>query len=441
MQRLFNSIYWHPTLFRVLIAIVCLAAAVWLVLEYFNPAPPSTITIATGFKGGASEFYGQQYRERLARAHVTLIVRTTDGSTENIKLLENPASGVQVGFVLAGASNDKQAPGLLSLGRVYYQVFWIFYRGTETLDHLTQLRGKRIGVGPEAVIAMRILDAAGVSPDSATILPLAGEAAVAALEDGRVDAVFIALAPEASGILQPLFRDPAIRLMNISQTEALTRIFPYLVRLVLPQGVIDLERNVPPDDANLIGTTNSVVVRKDLHPDIIDLLAQTLVEVHSAPGIFQRAGEFPTQTDPQFPVADGAREFYRNGPSYFSRYLSFWMVSRVKKIIAVLLSCAVLLVPVSNFFPRLTKWLVRDRMRYLYGRLRAIETNMQSDLTASQLDALQSDLEEIDQSANNLGVPARYSDMFFEFKTHINLVRQRLGSRRAALPREMGHAG
>src|SRR5271169_5816731 len=127
-----------------------------------------------------------------------------------------------------------------------------------------------------------------------------------------------------------------------------------------------------------------------------------------------------------------AREFYKNGPSYLNKYLSYWTVSLMKKLIAVIVSCAVILVPFSNVAPKLTRWIVRDRMLYLYHRLRTIETNMQRDLTASQLDALQSDLEKIEQSASNLGVPIRHSDLFFELKTHINLVRQRLESRMPA---------
>src|SRR5580704_6902249 len=285
MQRLSSSINRHPTLLRALVAIICFAGAVWLGMEHFNPAPPSTITIATGPKGGAYEFFAQQYREKLARARVTLNIRITDGTSENIRLIEDPKSGVQVAFVVGGASNSQEAPGLLSLGRVNYQVFWLFYRGTETLDHLTQLKGKRIGVGAEGVVTTRVLDAAGVNSRSATLLPFNGSAAVEALLDGRVDAIFVALAPESS-IIQPLLRDPDVRLMSVSQTDALSRIFPYLVRLVLPQGVIDLEHNIPSSDINLIGTTNAIVVREDLHPEIIDLLAKTLVEVHGGAGIF-----------------------------------------------------------------------------------------------------------------------------------------------------------
>jgi TRAP-type uncharacterized transport system substrate-binding protein len=440
MQRIFAGLYWHPTFLRALVAIICLAGIVWLVVEHLNPAPPSTITIATGGKGGTYEFFAEQYREKLARSHVKLNIRITDGTAENIRLLEDPTSGVQVAFVVGGASNSQEAPGLLSLGRVDYQVFWLFYRGTETLDHLTQLKGKRIGVGPEGVVTTRVLDAAGVNSQSATLLPFTGSAAVEALLDGKLDAIFVALAPESS-IIQPLLRDPNIRLMSVSQTDALTRIFPYLVRLVLPQGVIDLEHNIPPNDVNLIGTTNAVVVREDLHPEIIDLLAKTLVEVHGRAGIFQRAGEFPTQTDPEFAFADGAREFYKNGPSYLNEYLSYWTVSLIKKIIAVILSCAVVLVPFSRIVPNLSTWLVRDRMRDLYRRLRLVEAEFQTDPTASQLDSLQSDLEVIEQSANDLGVPVRHSDLFFELKTHIDLVRQRLSSRRAALHSEIRKVG
>ena len=436
MQRIFSSIYWHPTLLRALVAIICFAGAIWLGLAYFNPAPPSTITIATGPKGGAYEFFAQQYRDKLARARVTLKIRITDGTSENIRLLEDPKSGVQVGFVVGGASNSQQAPDLLSLGRVNNQVFWIFYRGTETLDDLTQLKGKRIGVGPEGVVTQRVLAAAGVNTETATLVPLTGSAAVEALHDGRLDAIFTALAPNSSTV-QTLLHDPDVRLMSVSQTDALTRIFPYLVRLVLPQAVIDLEHNIPPKDVSLVGTTNAVIVREDLHPEIIDLLAKTLVEVHGGAGIFQRAGEFPTQTDPEFPVADGAREFYKNGPSYFNKYLSYWTVSLIKKIIAVVLSCAVLLVPFSNVVPKLTGWVVRDRMRALYHRPRIVETTMQTDLTVAQVDALQSDLESIDRSANDLGVPIRHSDLYFDLKIHINHVRQGLRLRRASLHSEI----
>ena len=74
--------------------------------------------------------------------------------------------------------------------------------------------------------------------------------------------------------------------MNLTQAEGLARVFPNINRLILPQGVVDFKKNIPPSDVSLIGLTTAVVVRKSLHPGIVYLLAQTLVEEHSAGEFF-----------------------------------------------------------------------------------------------------------------------------------------------------------
>ena len=442
MEKIFSSIYWHPILAKALVAILCLAGAIWVVFEYVNPAPPPTITMATGFRGGAYEYFGKQYQERLARAHVTLHLRPTDGTSDNLRLLLDPKSGVDIALVQSGVSNSRESSGLLSLGRVSYQALWFFYRGADALDNPKLLKGKRIAVGPVGsgtrVIALQVLGASGVNATTATLLPLAGTAAVEALNRGTLDAIVFANPPDAPTV-QALLRHPDVRLMNITRAEALTRIYPHLVRLVLPQGVVDLENDNPPADVNVIAATNSLLVREDIHPEIIGLLAKVLQEVHSQADIFQRIGEFPTQTDPEFVMSDAARDFYKNGPTYLNRYLPFWLVNFFKKVIAVLLTFTVIFVPLMKLLPRVITWLVRDRMFDLYRQLRGVETKMNFELTAAEIGVLQVDLDKIDRSADSLGVPIRYSDLLFSLKSHINLVRERLeiASRSAdsAMPR------
>ena len=119
-----------------------------LALIYFIPAPPSKVVMATAFKGASFEYYGRQYQEIFARSHVELELRETAGAVENLKLLQDPNSDVQVAFVTGGLSDAKHEPGVLSLGTVYEQPFWIFYPANEQLDQLAQLKGKRIAVGP-----------------------------------------------------------------------------------------------------------------------------------------------------------------------------------------------------------------------------------------------------------------------------------------------------
>ena len=57
----------------------------------------------------------------------------------------------------------------MSLGRFGYQIFCIFYRATDTLDDVTQLKGKRIAVGRVCsgtqVVAAKILGIGGVTSE------------------------------------------------------------------------------------------------------------------------------------------------------------------------------------------------------------------------------------------------------------------------------------
>ena len=151
------------SLLKGLTAIVCIVGIISLALAYFIPAPPSTFKIATGFKGGSALFVGNRYKERISPHGVKVDVLETDGSGEDFKLLKDPKSGVKVAVIQGGVSNSNEMPGLLSLGRVNYQIFWIFYRGTDTLNDLTQLKGKRISVGPTGsgtqTVAAKVLSA------------------------------------------------------------------------------------------------------------------------------------------------------------------------------------------------------------------------------------------------------------------------------------------
>ena len=222
--------------------------------------------------------------------------------------------------------------------------------------------------------------------------------------------------------------------MSFSEAEALTRIFPYLVRLMLPRGAIDLHRKIPITDIDLVSTTNVLLVRKDIHPTVIDLLARAVVEAHSRPGLFQKVGDFPTQADPEFPIAQSARDFYKNGPSFLNQYLPFWMTSYAQRVIAVLVATIAIVVPVFNYAPKLYLWFIRERVRRLYRRLRLMDKELTTELSPSAARAIQVELDSIARAA--AVVPMRNSELFFGLVTHIDRTRTQLDQR---LPVEAAH--
>jgi TRAP-type uncharacterized transport system substrate-binding protein len=103
---------------------------------FYSSTAATTVTIATAFKGSTFVYYGEKYREIFARSHVKLELRETNGAVDNLRLLQDPKSGVDIGFVNGGVSQGNPPPGLLSIGLMYNNAFWIFYRSTETLDRL-----------------------------------------------------------------------------------------------------------------------------------------------------------------------------------------------------------------------------------------------------------------------------------------------------------------
>jgi hypothetical protein len=274
-------------------------------------------------------------------------------------------------------------------------------------------------------VCEKILAVAGITYDNTTLVTVAPENVVNNLDGGAIDAVFRNFSPE-SPVLDALLRGPQYRLMSFAEAEALTRIFPYLVRLVLPKGAIDLARKMPGTDTALVATTNVLLARKDIHPAVVDLLAQTTLQAHSTPGLFRKVGEFPTETDPEYPISQGARDFYRNGPSFLNRYLPFWMTNYAQRFLAVLVAVIAIVVPVFNYGPKLFLWLIRDRVRRLYRRLRMVDKALLLEPDSARMQTLHAELENIARAANI--VPMHSSDLFFELRAHIDRTRRHLAS-------------
>jgi TRAP-type uncharacterized transport system substrate-binding protein len=419
-------------LFKGLVLAVGAMGIVSLALTYFIPAPPSKVAMATAFKGSSFEYYGRQYQQIFARYNIELELRETAGAVENLKLLLDPKSGVQIGLVVGGVSDGKHAPGLLSLGTIYNNPYWLFYSSSEPFDRLSQLKGKRIAAGPigsgTRSAAEQILGKAGVNSENAAFLPFAGSAAVEALNDGKVDAVWIFGAPDAVAV-HSLLHNPNVGIMSFPTAEAFTIIFPELVRLVLPRGVINIDRDIPPADVPLIGSTAKVLVRSDLHPEIVQLLLQTMVEEHGARAVFQRSGEFPNGTDSEYPVAEAAIDFYKNGPSFMQRHLPLWLSVHVQRAIAVLLTAIAIGYPLTRFLPLFYNWITRRRLFYWYAQLKALEASFDADPMDKHLAEKQAEIEQIEDAVSHISIPLTFSDQVYNLRSHIDIVRRKIASR------------
>ena len=421
-------IAWWP-------ALLVVAAGFAFAWHYVEPAPPKKVTIATGTEDGAYYRYAARYGEILARNGITLELRKTSGSVENFDLLLEPHSGIDIAFVQGGVGDGERAPGLVSLGSMYYEPIWVFCRAGESLNLFTQLKGRRFAIGPEGSgtrrLSLTLLHANGLPIPNAAESALTGNAAANALLDKRVDIVILVAAAEADAI-KTLLRDPRVRLLSFDRTEAYSRQFPYLSSVVLPRGVVDLKSDQPREDVHLIATTANLIVRDTLHPAIVGLLAAAAKEVHSAPGMLQRKDYFPSLMDVDFPASPVAARFYRSGPPFLQRYLPFWAAIFVDRMMVLLVPLIALALPLARALPALYDWRVRSRVYRHYGELRFLEDEIIGDPLPEKMAKYGERLDRIDERVNRLHIPLAYHSQLYMLRQHIELVRGRLAKITAA---------
>jgi len=396
--------------------------------QFVQPAPPREITIATGDEKGAYHAFGLRYRDILARNGVTLKVKSTAGSVENIKLLDAPGSDVDVAFVQGGVGNPKSSPMLTSLASLYFEPLWVFHRSEMRLARLTDLRGKRIAVGPEQsgtrAIAMQLLADNALDDREASILSAGGEKAVELLRQGEVEAAFF-VASARSSLVHGLLDRTDVSVMSFENAEAYRRIHRFLSKVTLPQGVINFRSNIPPRDVELIAPAATLVSRDDLHPALIDLILQAAAEVHGKGDLFEEPSEFPSQKYLDFPIHKEALRHFKSGPPFLQRYLPFWAASLFDRLKIMLLPLVTLLIPLFKIVPPTYRWRVRSRITHWYKELQAVDSAAAQGHPAEP-DKCLAEIDRIDRDARRVIVPTSYAAELYALQLHIAHVRKRI---------------
>jgi TRAP transporter TAXI family solute receptor len=407
------------------------AAAFVLAYQFVEPAPPRRITMTTGSEQGAYHAFGKQYAAVLAKSGITLDLKPSAGSIENIKRLSDETSGVSVGLVQGGLATAETAPSLTSLGRTFLEPLWVFQRAANKADRLSALAGKKIAVGLEGSgtrpLATSILASSGVTAQSSTWVGLAAKASADALRAGEVDAIFLSMSPQ-SDLVQSLLRDPSIALFDFKQAEALSRLFPYLAKVMLPSGVMDLGANIPADDVTLVAPGAALVVRKDLHPALIGLLVGAAKEIHSGAGLFQKPGEYPIALDTELPLDADAARYYKNGAPFLQRYLPFWLAVFLERMTVMIVPIATILLPLFKIVPMAYQWRVKRRILYWYDKLKVLERQIAADRSPARVPGFQAEIARIEDAVSVIPIPLAFSDQLYGLRSAVELVRQRVGA-------------
>ena len=439
------SLYRHNRVRVVVLVAALVIAVLWVSAQFLQPGPSRRIVLASGAEGGIYHQYALRYKEILGREGVKVDLRMTGGAGDNLRLLLDPKSGVDVAFMQGGVATSPEADRLVMLASLYYEPLWIFYRDAATLSQIRQLYGKRIaigimGSGTRALVA-QLFEAQGLSVagdigrGNTDLVELGGGDALRALKAGEIDAVLY-VGGTATPTIQQALRDPVIKLMNLTHADAYPRRLPFLTKLTLPYGTIDLAINLPDEDVTMIGTKAMLVARDDLHPALINLLIDAAREIHGRQGYFEAADEFPgTAQVGDIPVSPYADQHRRFGPSFLYNYLPFWLATYAERALILIVPLVVILVPLVNLLPQVLRWRVRSRIYRWYGELALLERDVATRHGTLPIEKWLQDLDRIEEAVEHIHTPASFASEAYTLREHIGLVRRAILAKAGASAR------
>jgi TRAP transporter TAXI family solute receptor len=424
-----TSIFTRELLEATLPSILLILIALAIAYKFIDPAPPRKIVISTGNSELNYNAFASIYGVYLKKEGITLESRASSGDVENLKRLKDPDSDIDVAFIQDGVASTEGAGSLLSLGSLYYQPAWIFCRCKKETSHLSSLKGKRIAVGRDGegthTLSMALLNASGVNAKNTTLISLGGEEASQKLLKGKVDAAILVDVPD-SNIIKEILSDHTIKLLSLDDAEAYTRQLPYLHHLVLPEGALNLERNIPSHDVNLVAPTATLVIKEGMHPALVYLMLKVISQVHGGPGMLHKKGDFPSTKDTDFPLSSQAIGFYKSGLPFTDKYLPFWAATFVNRSLLVILPLLALLIPLTKIIPTVYIWMVRRKLFRYYGELRYIDAQLREKTSPENRIRYLDKLNEIEDKVSDLKLPVTFSQYAYELRGHIELVRSRL---------------
>jgi hypothetical protein len=312
---------------------------------------------------------------------------------------------------------------------VFYEPLWPFYRSELQGRGLEALRGRKVSIGPEGsgtrTLALELLKRQGIDKQVGELLGFGTAVAGEKLLAGEIDAAILLVSYD-SPVVKQLLADERVEVASFPHTDAYVALYPYLNKVVVPAGLGDLAKNRPAEDVTLFAPKASLVVRKDLHSAIQYLLLTAAVQIHSGPGVFQRAGQFPAAEGVDIPMSADALQFYKSGRPFLQNYLPFWMASLVGRLLIVLIPLLGVLYPLMRFVPALYGWLMRSKISRLYGELRFLEDQIGTRGAEGRGGDIVAQLDRLEDQANHLKVSAGYANMLYMLRNHIDLVRARL---------------
>ena len=420
MKKILNNIskVW-------IIVFVILFIVTFLYIQLTAPTPKKTLRIATAAVGSDSYAYAMSYKALLAPEDVELEVIPTLGSLDTVGYLK--AKQADIGFVHSGILLNKREYNFESLASVYYEPLWIFYRNDGySMNYLIEATGKNLGISMTNDGTYDLAQKLSVSNgliENVNSIYMYDEDALTQLKNKKID-IFITLATKDNHNIQNLLADPDIELMSLKRINAYTQKFDYLISLKLYEGSIDLYKNLPSTDVNLLSTTQNLVCNPNIPGELIRIFLKKVQQIHGEKSFFQNADEFLNSKHIDTIINDDAQLYLLNGESWLEKIFPYWIASNIDRLKLLIIPLIWLIIPLFKSIIPLYVITTRAKIYKWYEKLdilnRKINKGENQDNILQEIKTLKEEIETKTQ------VPLSYKGEFYNLIVHLELLEKKL---------------
>lgn len=328
--------------------------AVPLLIYLSKPYPTEPLRLAIGQPGSSYEALGHSIAAYFERHGLKVELIKTGGMDESINKLDDDRSIINAAFMTAGKAPPVNWSGLSSLGSVQYSPLWLVYRG-ETPGNELQLFNKRIAIGNDGTntqsLFLTLAEARGYpTTNQPNFIKATHAEAVDMLNKGSIDAIFIADGVNSENV-RNLLTNPDNKIYSFELADAYTRQIPYLNKLTIPQGALDLKTMLPEQNKTILATSTTLLVENELHPFIQWMLIRAVRDLNNKETrFFAPQNFFPAQLDSTTGLSPIAERYYEHGFPALTEYMPLWIAIYLDRIWVLILTALAIIVPLRELW-------------------------------------------------------------------------------------------
>ena len=410
-----------------IVGIVLTIALIAVSAFLMGGSPPSKIVLATGQPGGVYDSFAREYQKRLGAQGLKVELVNTAGSVDHFRRVME--GKVDVAFAQSGTYQTVSDPErkVSGLAAIYYEPLWIFSKRDIRIEDKMAYRPESVAVGPKGsgteAIAKAIIAEQGYDVVSPAIVNLTAAEARQQLIDGKLDVAFFVTSYRDPGIME-LLRHKDLRLTSFRREAAYTRKFRGLTPLRLPEGLLDLKDNIPPENITLLSPSAMLIARANINPRVVELVLKVAQAVHSPGDLLDPPLKFPTLEGVDVPINEAAETYLTQGESFLSRNLPYRALRWVLLLKLLLLPLVAVWLPLVRLAPLIASWRKGRWLKRYYARLRDVENRLATARWPNEvrdgiieLEALRGEVQLISRK-----LPLQQQQDVYHWRLHVQLI-------------------